>query len=118
MLPPKVKKRRLTKSRGPKPQPQWDDGFAVSRGIPEYKAYNDSYAQGYMGKLKQNGGYNKYMREAALRPGGIRPVKQKIGQTEYNNRMRPNKLESLSHNSSQSHKKEPLMGVSPNKFVK
>ena len=55
--------------------PTWDEGFAVSRGIPEYKAYNDSYAQGYMGKLKQNGGYNKYIKETALRPGGIRPVK-------------------------------------------
>lgn len=44
MLPPKAKKRRITKSRGPKHPPDWDDGFAISKGIPEYKAFNDSHA--------------------------------------------------------------------------
>lgn len=48
-LPPKVKKRRIIRSRGPKAPPQWNDGFNVSKGIPEYKAYNDVYAQGYIG---------------------------------------------------------------------
>ena len=52
MLPPKVKRRRVTKSRGPKLPPTWDDGFCVSKGIPEYRAYNDNYAQCYIGKLK------------------------------------------------------------------
>ena len=53
----------------------WDDGFSIAKGIPEYKAYNDSHAQGYMGQLKKNGGYSKYIKDVALRPGGIRPVK-------------------------------------------
>jgi hypothetical protein len=75
MLPPKAKKRRITKSRGPKAPAGWDDGFSVSKGIPDYKAFNDSHAQGYMGQLKKNGGYSKYIKDVALRPGGIRPVK-------------------------------------------
>jgi hypothetical protein len=75
MLPPKAKKRRMTKSRGPKLPPQWNEGFSVSSGIPEYRAYNDNYAQGYIGKLKQNGGLTKYIKETQMRPGGIRPVK-------------------------------------------
>ena len=51
MLPPKARKRRITKSKGPKPQPAWDDsGYGASgTGIPQYRAYNDAYAQGYMG---------------------------------------------------------------------
>jgi len=44
MLPPRARKRRATKSRGPKQPAEWDDGFAISKGIPEYKAYNDAYA--------------------------------------------------------------------------
>ena len=45
MLPPKSqKKRRVTKSRAPKQPAQWDDGFSVAKGIPEYKAYNDGHA--------------------------------------------------------------------------
>ena len=67
MLPPKARKRRLTKSRGPKTQPGWDDSGSTQKfGIPEYRAYNDAYAQGYMGQLKKNGGYNKYIRDVAL----------------------------------------------------
>jgi hypothetical protein len=76
MLPPKSqKKRRITKSRGPKLPPTWDEGFSVAKGIPEYRAYNDSHAQGYMGQLKKNGGYTKYIKDVALRPGGIRAIK-------------------------------------------
>ena len=76
MLPPKSqKKRRITKSRCPKQPPSWDEGFSVAKGIPEYKAYNDSHAQGYMGQLKKNGGYTKYIKDVALRPGGIRAIK-------------------------------------------
>ena len=56
--------------------PQWDDGFSKESGIPEYKAYNDSYAQGYIGQLKKNGNYNKYIKEVA-KPGGIKPIRQK-----------------------------------------
>lgn len=55
--------------------PGWNEDFAVSKGIPEYRAYNDQFAQGYMGQLKKAGHYNKYIRDVALRPGGIRPVK-------------------------------------------
>jgi hypothetical protein len=41
-MPPKLRKRRLTKSKGPKPLPGWND--EVTHGIPEYKAYEDEYA--------------------------------------------------------------------------
>ena len=50
-LPPRTRKnRRVFKSRhGPKPPPSWNDEFTIAKGIPEYKAYNDQFAQGYMG---------------------------------------------------------------------
>ena len=75
MLPPKMKKKRFTRSRVGKNPPGWNDG--VQSGIPEYKAYNDEHAQGYILQLKKRHMYNKYMREVALAPGGIRPVKNK-----------------------------------------
>ncbi len=51
MLPPRAQtrgKRRVIRSKGQKPQPEWDDKFVISTGIPEYKAYNnDAYIQAY-----------------------------------------------------------------------
>ena len=61
--------------RGPR---QWDDGFAATKSaIPEYHAYADPHSAGYMGQLKKNGHYTKYMRNVALQPGGIRSMKQR-----------------------------------------
>ena len=78
LLPPKIKKRRIIRSKGPKAQPEWNDNFsAIGSTIPEYKAYNDVYAAGYMGQLKKHNKYNRYLKEVNLRPGGIRPVKNK-----------------------------------------
>jgi len=44
-LPPKaVRKRKIIKSRGPKNPPEWNDGFSVIKGIPEYHVHQDVYA--------------------------------------------------------------------------
>lgn len=59
-----------------RPHAEWNDGVTNSQ-IPEYRAYNDQYAAGYIGTLKKTGQYNKYIREVAMKPGGIRPVKQR-----------------------------------------
>ena len=70
-------RRRISKVRIPlqqKPSKEWDSSFAVQSKIPEYKAYNDQYAVGYMGMLKKNGKYGKYLKEVA-KPGGLRAVK-------------------------------------------
>ena len=46
-LPPRAQtrgKRRVIRSKGHRAQPNWDDNFVISSGIPEYKAYNnDAY---------------------------------------------------------------------------
>ena len=78
MLPPRSKKRRVLSKKPGRPQ-EWNDGFSAQRnqGIPEYRAYNDVYAQGYVGQLKRQGGFNKYINQVAMKPGGIRPIKMK-----------------------------------------
>jgi len=48
----------------------------VAKGIPEYSVLKDVYAQGYIQQIKKYGNYNKYYKEAAMRPGGLRSVKQ------------------------------------------
>lgn len=65
---------RLVRSK-PKGPPDWND--RISSGIPEYRAYQDVYAQGYIEQLKKNNKFGKYIREVSLRPGGIRAVKGK-----------------------------------------
>ena len=64
---------RVVRSKQPRAPPEWNDG--ITTGIPEYKAYNDVHAQGYIGQLKKNNQLGRYMREVSLRPGGIRPLK-------------------------------------------
>ena len=111
-LPPKAtRKRKMLKSKGPRRE--WDDGFSVSKGIPEYKVKHDIYAQSYVQQIKKFGNHNKNYREAAIRPGGLRPVKQNsiIGTGQKygnpvglrtNKKVRPDRLESLSQQSSHS----------------
>lgn len=43
---------RIVRSKQPRAPPEWNDGITV--GIPEYRAYNDVHAQGYIGQLKKN----------------------------------------------------------------
>ena len=75
MLPPKaaapasykkrsIVRRKVVVQRGPR---QWDDGFAATKSaIPAYHAYADPHSAGYMGQLKKNGQYTKYLRNVAL----------------------------------------------------
>jgi hypothetical protein len=61
----------MTKSRGPKPPPEWDEGFTRNSQIPEYRAYNDVYAQNYFGHPRKPGNYGKFL-DNAKNIGGIR----------------------------------------------
>jgi hypothetical protein len=43
--------------------------------MPDYRVYQDKYAQGYIGILKKNKKYKQYL-NVILRPGGIRPQRK------------------------------------------
>ena len=43
--------------------------------MPEYRVYEDQYAQGYVGVLKKNKRYKQYLNMIS-RPGGIRPIRK------------------------------------------
>jgi hypothetical protein len=71
-------------------QREWDDGFAVNSQIPQYFAYQDMYAQGYIGQLKKNGQFRKYLQQ-------VIPHKDTLNRMDL--QLRPRKLQVASCNS-------------------
>lgn len=80
---PRTRIKRITKSRGPRLPPEWDDGFARNAQIPEYRAYNDIYTQGYKGPQAKPGTHGRHF-ENVKSTGGLRQKSQIYShRTEY-----------------------------------
>ncbi len=56
---------------------EWDNHLTgTGTDIPDYRVYADKHAQGYISILKKSKRYKQYL-GAIMKPGGIRPLRQK-----------------------------------------